>query len=63
MFVPVSVFQGAPLSMCAAVTSCAPVVIYGQEVLYVARGQDARSHPAKAGIQEAEAEVLRACRS
>ena len=27
------------------------VVIYGQEVLYAARGQDARSRPAKAGIQ------------
>ena len=26
-------------------------VIYGQEVLYAARGQDARSRPAKAGIQ------------
>ena len=29
----------------------APTVIYGQEVLYAARGQDARSRPAKAGIQ------------
>ena len=29
---------------------CFPV-IYGQEVLYAARGQDARSRPAKAGIQ------------
>ena len=28
------------------------VVIYGQDVLYAARGQDARSRPAKAGIQE-----------
>ena len=28
-----------------------PSVIYGQEVLYAARGQDARSRPAKAGIQ------------
>ena len=26
-------------------------VIYGQEVLYAARGQDARSRPAKAEIQ------------
>ena len=29
---------------------CLPV-IYVQEVLYAARGQDARSRPAKAGIQ------------
>ena len=29
----------------------APAVIYGQEVLYAARGQDARSRPAQAGIQ------------
>ena len=29
---------------------CLPV-IYGQEVLYAARGQDARSRPAQAGIQ------------
>ena len=29
----------------------APAVIYGQDVLYAARGQDARSRPAKAGIQ------------
>ena len=28
-----------------------PPVIYGQEVLYAARGQDARSRPAQAGIQ------------
>ena len=28
-----------------------PAVIYGQDVLYAARGQDARSRPAKAGIQ------------
>ena len=26
-------------------------VIYGQDVLYAARGQEARSRPAKAGIQ------------
>ena len=31
-----------------------PVVIYGQDVLYAARGQDARSRPAKAGIQEGD---------
>ena len=29
----------------------APFVIYGQEVLYAARGQEARSRPAQAGIQ------------
>ena len=29
----------------------APSVIYGQEVLYAARGQEARSRPAQAGIQ------------
>ena len=29
----------------------APAVIYGHEVLYAARGQEARSRPAKAGIQ------------
>ena len=29
----------------------APAVIYGQEVLYAARGQEARSRPAQAGIQ------------
>ena len=28
------------------------IVIYGQEVLYAARGQEARSRPAQAGIQE-----------
>ena len=28
-----------------------PAVIYGQDVLYAARGQDARSRPAQAGIQ------------
>ena len=28
-----------------------PAVIYGQDVLYAVRGQDARSRPAKAGIQ------------
>ena len=28
-----------------------PLVIYGQEVLYAARGQEARSRPAQAGIQ------------
>ena len=28
------------------------IVIYGQEVLYAARGQDARSRPTKAGIRE-----------
>ena len=38
----VSIAHNAPI---------APVVIYGQEVLYAARGQDARSRPAKAGIQ------------
>ena len=31
--------------------SIALAVIYGQEVLYAARGQDARSRPAQAGIQ------------
>ena len=35
---------------------CLPV-IYGQEVLYAARGQDARSRPAKAGIQEGDGGV------
>ena len=30
---------------------CICIVIYGQEVLYAARGQEARSRPAKAGIQ------------
>ena len=35
-----------------------PAVIYGQEVLYAARGQEARSRPAKAGIQEGVAGVL-----
>ena len=34
------------------------VVIYGQEVLYAARGQDARSRPAKAGIQEGGGAVV-----
>ena len=36
----------------------APAVIYGQEVLYAARGQEARSRPAKAGIQESEGAVV-----
>ena len=35
-----------------------PSVIYGQEVLYAARGQDARSRPAKAGIQEGGAGMI-----
>ena len=38
--------------------SIASVVIYGQEVLYAARGQDARSRPAQAGIQEGEGAVV-----
>ena len=32
--------------------SATSAVIYGQEVLYAARGQEARSRLAKAGIQE-----------
>ena len=35
-----------------------PVVIYGQEVRYAARGQDARSRPAQAGIQESGDAVI-----
>ena len=34
----------------ATIPGPAPVVIYGQDALYAARGQDARSRPAKAGI-------------
>ena len=40
-----------PFAMFAEFLTSAPVVIYGQEVLYAARGQEARSRPAKAGIQ------------
>ena len=36
------------------IADAAPTVIYGQDVLYAARGQEARSRPAKAGIQGAE---------
>ena len=35
-----------------------PVVIYGQDVRYAAKGQDARSRPAKAGIQESGGAVM-----
>ena len=40
---------------------CLPV-IYGQEVLYAARGQDARSRPAKAGIHAYRDVRLHGCR-
>ena len=36
----------APSAMSGIFLTLAPSVIYGQEVLYAARGQDARSRPA-----------------
>ena len=40
-----------PLCYSWQIPDPAYTVIYGQEVLYAARGQEARSRPAQAGIQ------------
>ena len=47
-----------PFAILGKCPTPASFVIYGQEVLYAVRGQEARSRPAQAGIQEGGAGVL-----
>ena len=51
-------YSDNPFAMLDKCLTSAPSVIYGQEVLYAARGQEARSRPAKAGIQENRGTVV-----